>query len=169
MKLTKLLSILVIAVIAFSCSKNDDNTDTYNYNKDNLTGTYAVTAFKSKEVKTVKVDGFDVFTTTVITGDTFRMNAIFDSTDILTMDGIYRIVKVKTYGDQTIEEADYIVLDNEEKSYSVNAATSELTFGGKTYKVSDFGRTGFKISFEKTTVESNGDSTVYTEEWSFKK
>lgn len=168
MKLTKIISLIVLSIVVLSCNKDDDN-DSYNYNKANLTGTYSVSAFKSKEVKTVNVDGFDVVTTTTITGDTFGVTFTFDSTEILTMDGLYRVVKVKTQNNQTIEETEIIDLDNEKKSYSVNAGTSELTIGNKVYKVSGFSRTGFKINLEKTTPNGDEGSTVYTEEWVFKK
>lgn len=169
MKLTKLFSILVIALVTLSCSSSDDSSDTYNYNKDNLTGTYSLFAFKSKKVKTVDVDGFNVTTTTVSTGDTFNVTYKFDSNDILTMDGTYRVAEVKTQGGDSSQDAYIVVLNNETESYLVNASTFELTLADKTYRVSDFSRTGFKINYEKTTVEDNGDNTVFTEEWVFKK
>lgn len=169
MKLTRIISLFVVAIVALSCNKDDDGVDAYNYNKANLTGTYSVSAFKSKEVKTVKVEGFDVETTIVITGDTFGVSFIFDSTDILTMDGLYRIVKVKTQNNKTDEESEIIDLDNKKTSYVVNAQTSELTIGKKVYKVSNFSRTGFKINHENSTVGKNGETTKYTEEWVFKK
>lgn len=169
MKLTKLFSILMLAVVLLGCSSSDDSSNAYNYNKDNLTGTYSLTAFQSKEIKTVKVEGFDVITTIVSTGDTFDVTNRFDSNNVLTMDGTYRVTEVKTQGGETSEDAFIIVLENDQQTYSVNANTSELTLTGKTYKVNDFGRTGFKINFEKTTVQDNGDNTVYTEEWVFQK
>ena len=169
MNLTRIISLLVFAVVAFSCSSDDDGDGAYNYNKDNLTGTYSLTSYKTKEVKTIKVEGFNVITTTVSTGDTFSVTAIFDSNNIRTMNGTYRIMEVKTQGNETSENAYIVVLENDKKSFSVNASTSELTVGDKTYKVSEFGRTGFKIKMEKTTVKDNGDNTGYSEEWVFKK
>lgn len=168
MKLTKLVSLIVLAVIALSCNKDDDS-DSYNYNKDNLTGTYSVSAFKTKEVKTEDVNGFNVTTTTLSTGDTFDVTANFDSNDVRTLNGTYRVNEVVTQGGDRRENAYIIVLENEKKSYSVNANISELTIGGTKYKVSDFNRTGFKINYAKTTEKANGDTTVYTEEWVFKK
>src|SRR5690554_3650088 len=169
MKLTKLFSILMLAVVTLSCSSSDDSADTYNYNKDNLTGTYSLTAFKSKEVKVQDVNGFDVTTTTVSTGDTFGVSAKFDSTNKLTYDGTYRVLEVKTQAGGSTDRSYIIVFDEEVINYSVNASTFELTLDGKTYKVSGFNRTGFKINYEKTTLEENGDSTVFTEEWVFRK
>ncbi len=168
MKLTKLISLIVIAVIALSCNKDDDNNG-YNFNKDNLTGTYSVNAFQSKEVKTEDVNGFDVTTTTVSTGDTFDATVTFDSNDIRTFNGTYRVKEVITQGGARMESAYIVVLNNETKSYSVNANTSELTIGGKKYKVSEFSLNGFKINLSKTTEKDNGDITIYTEEWVFKK
>lgn len=169
MKLTKLFSILILAVVTLSCSSSDDGSDAYNYNKDNLTGTYSLNAFQSKKVKTVDVDGFDVTTTTLSTGDTFSVTATFDSNDVRTLNGTYRINEVITQGSDTRESAYIVVLENEKKSYSVNASTSEITIDNIKYKVSNFTRTGFKMSYENITVEDNGDNTVYTEEWDFKK
>lgn len=169
MKLTKLLSIILVALIISSCSKDDDGSDAYNFNKDNLTGTYTVNYFQSKEVKTQDVNGFNVTTTTTSTGDTFDVTSNFDSNDVRTINGTYRVKEVKTQGDQTGETAYIVVLNNEKKSYSVNASTSELTIGNKTFKVTGFSRTGFKINMTKSTTENNGDTTVYTEEWGFKK
>src|SRR5690606_27640127 len=118
-------------------------------NKDNLTGTYSVNYFQSKEVKTQDVNGFNVTTTTTSTGDTFDVTSNFDSNDVRTINGTYRVKEVKTQGDQTGETAYIVVLNNEKKSYSVNASTSELTIGNKTYKVTGFSRTGFKINMTK--------------------
>lgn len=169
MKTIKFLSFLVMAFVAFSCSKDDDGVEAYLYNKNNLTGTYSITYYQTKKVETVDVNGFDVTTTTLSTGDTFNITATFDSNDILTFDGTFRIVEVKTQNGQNTENP-YIVVQNEEKmAYTVNANTSELTFADQTYKVSNFSRTGFKIDMEKTTVNDNGDTTVYSENWTFSK
>ncbi len=169
MKLTKLFSILLIAVVSFSCSKSDDSSDAYQFNKDNLTGTYSLNSFKSKEIKTIKVEGFDVVTTIVSTGDTFDMMYKFDSNNVLTKDGTYRVTEVKTLGGETSQETYIIDLDGETESYSVNANTTELTIKDITYQVSNFSRTGFKISYEYVTVEENGNKVEYNEEWVFKK
>lgn len=169
MNLTRIISLLVIAFVAFSCSSDDDGDGAYNYNKNNLTGTYSVSAYETKEVKTVDVDGFDVVTTIVSTGDTFDVSVTFDSNDTRTMNGTYRINEVKTQGGQRSESARIVVVENDKKTYSVNTSASEITIGNTTYKVSGFGRTGFKINMEERTDKPNGDSTVYTEEWVFKK
>ncbi len=169
MKSIKFLSFLFMVLIAFGCSKDDDGVESYHYSKNNLTGTYSITYYQTKIVETVDVNGFDVTTTTTSTGDTFNITATFDSNDILTLDGTYRVVEVKTQSGQSTENPYIVVKDDEKMSYSVKENTSELTFDNRTYKVSDFGRTGFKIQREKTTVADNGDTTVYTENWTFSK
>jgi len=169
MKLTKLFSVLLIALITISCSKSDDSSNTFDYNKDNLAGTFSLTAFKSKKIKTVKVEGFDVTTTTVATGDTFDVLYKFDSDNVVTMDGTYRVTEVKTQGGESSQDAFIIVLNSEKINYLVKEATTELTLDGKTFKVNNISRTGFKINFEETLVEDNGDNTVFTEEWVFSK
>ncbi len=168
MKLTKLIFLFVLSIAAISCSKDDDN-DTYDYNKDNLTGTYKITFFESREVETVNVSGFDVVTTTTSTGDTFNISAVFASNNTLTVDGTYRITETVTQGSQSSTETYIVDLDNETSGYSVNAATAELTIDGSTYKVSNFSPTGFKINLSETTTQPNGDNTVYTEELRFTK
>lgn len=169
MKLTKYISILVLTFAVLSCSKSDDSADSFNYNKDNLAGTFSLTGFKSKKVKTVEVDGFKVTTTTVATGDTFQVLYKFDSNNVVTTDGTYRVTEVKTQSGESTQDAYIIVLDNDKINYQVKEATNELVLDGKTFKVNNFTRTGFKINFEETTVQENGDTTVFEEEWVFNK
>ncbi|QAA82003.1 hypothetical protein EI546_09830 [Aequorivita sp. H23M31] len=169
MKLIKIISVLLVALLAFSCSSNDDGVEIYKFNKDNLTGTYNITAFKSKKVKQAKVEGFDITTTTVSTGDTFNMTANFDSNNVVTFNGSYRVLEVITQNDGRMENAYIIVRDNETSPYTVNTTTNELTIEGRKFKVNNFSATGFKLNLEETTVEENGDTTVYTEEWVYKK
>lgn len=169
MKLAKLIFLFTLAIAAVGCNKDDDGTDTYDYNKDNLTGTYKVTFFESKEVETVDVNGFDVVTTTTSTGDTFDVTAVFAANNTVTTNGTYRITETVTQGSQSDTDAYIVVLNNETVGYSVNSATTELTIDGSTYKVSNFSATGFKINLSETTTLPNGDSTVYTEEMRFTK
>ncbi len=170
MKSTKILSLIFLAVVILSCSKDDDGpVDVYDYNKANLTGTYSLTKYETKEVKTQDVNGFDVITTTVSTGDTFSVSVTFDSNDICTIDGTFRIVEVKTQGTERTETSYIEVLNELTKPYIVHANTTELTLGDSKYKVSDFTRTGFRINLTETIVEENGDSTVYTKELILKK
>src|SRR5690554_6546679 len=98
MKLTRILSLILLAFVAISCSNDDDNVDIYDFNKANLTGTYTLTKYETKEVKTEDVNGLDVTTTTLSTGDTFSVTATFDSNNICTLNGTFRIVEVKTQG-----------------------------------------------------------------------
>lgn len=169
MKLSKLIFLFVLSIATISCSSDDDNNSTYDYNKDNLVGTYELTYLQSKEVETVDVNGFDVVTTTTATGDTFDVSVVFASNNTTTSNGTYRITETVTQGNQTTTDAYIVVLNNETTGYSVNAATAELTIDGSTYKVSNFSATGFKINLSETTTEPNGDNTVYTEELRFTK
>jgi hypothetical protein len=164
MKLTKLIFVIALAIAAVGCNKDDDSSDSYEFNQTNLRGTYSLNFFKSKEVETVNVNGFDVVTTTTKTGDTFDATADFASDNTVTYNGTYRVTIVVKQGDQTNEDAEIIVLDNETEGYSVNAAAKELTIDGSTYKMSNFTPTGFTLKLSETTTESNGDNTVYTEE-----
>jgi len=168
MKLSKLIFLFVLSIAAISCSSDDDN-NSYDYNTDNLVGTYELTYLKSKEVETVDVNGFDVVTTTTATGDTFDVSVVFAPNNTTTTNGTYRITETVTQGNQTTTDAYIVVINNETTGYSVNTATSELTIDGSTYKVSNFNATGFKINLSETITEPNGDSTVYTEELRFTK
>lgn len=167
MKLTRLLLFMALIVVAGSCSKDDDNGPApFVFNKDNLTGTYSMVFFESKEVRTREVDGFDVTTTTIKKGDTFTVTSSFDSDGKVTNNGTYRISWTKTqYGD-TQEGAEIIVLDNKRSDYSIDASNSDLTIDDKTYKVSGFTRTGFTLKMSKTTSESGVD-LIYEEELRF--
>lgn len=168
MKLTKLIFLFAITLATVSCNKDDDN-NSYDYNKSNLTGTYSLTYFKSKEVKTEQVSGFEVTTTTTSTGDTFEITYDFASNNTVTLDGTYRIVDVIKQGDQTTDDAHTEVRNSETSGYAVSQSTKELTIDGSTYKVRDFSPTGFKITLSETNTESNGDNIVYTEELRFTK
>ncbi len=169
MKLTKLIFLFILSVVVISCSKDDDNDTSYDYNKDNLTGTYKLISYQSQEVETVNVSGFDVVTTTTSTGDTFDVTAVFASNNTVTLDGSYRVTETVTQGNQSTTDAYIVVLSNETSGYVVNAATTELTIDGSTYKVSNFSSTGFQINLSETTTQPNGDNTVYTEEFVFTK
>ncbi|CAM3327809.1 hypothetical protein [Aequorivita lipolytica] len=170
MKFAKLIFLFVLTIAAIGCSKDDDNGPApYEYTKDNLTGTYKITFFESREVETVNVSGFDVVTTTSSIGDTFNVSSVFASNNTVTIDGTYRITETVTQGSQSNTETYIVDIDNETSGYSANAATAELTIDGSTYKVSNFNPTGFTISLSETTTEPNGDNSVYTEELRFTK
>ncbi len=169
MKLNKLMFLFVLAAVAMGCSKDDDGTPPYNYNKENLTGTYNLIYLESKEVETVNVNGFDVVTTTTQVGDTFNVPVVFASDNTVTANGTYRVTETTSQGNQSNTETYIIDLDHEVSGYSVNAATTQLTIDGSTYMVHDFNPTGFRITLSETTTEPNGDHTVYTEEMRFSK
>ncbi|MDN3722937.1 hypothetical protein QRD02_00960 [Aequorivita sp. SDUM287046] len=171
MKISKLLLLFVLAVAAVGCNKDDDDNGPapYQYNKDNLTGTYKLTFYESQDVETVNVSGFDVVTTTTSVGDTFNVNVVFASNNTVSLDGNYRVTETVTQGNQSNTTTYIIDIDNETSGFSVNAAGNELTIDGSTYQVSNFSPTGFQINLSETTTEPNGDSSVYTEELRFTK
>ncbi|WP_139854069.1 hypothetical protein [Aequorivita sinensis] len=168
MNFKKLIFLFTLALATISCSSDDDGPS-YKYKKENLTGTYSLTSFKSKDVKTENLNGFNVVTTTTLVGDTFGVNVVFDQNNIVTLDGTYRINKTVKQGEQTNTETYIVVLNNESSGYSVNETTSELTIDGDTYKVSNFNINGFTLNLAETTTEPNGNNSVYTEELKFSK
>jgi len=170
MKFTKLIILFSLSLVVLSCSKDDDGgTPVFEYNKNNLVGTYNLTYFHSEEVETIDVNGFDVVTTTISDGDTFNVTAVFAADNTLTIDGTYRINVTVEQGGQTTNNALIIDLDNEVSEYSVNAAASELTLDTLTFNVSNFSPTGFHITRSETTTEPNGDNTVTFLEMRFSK
>ena len=170
MKITKLFFLFILAIAAVGCSKDDDNGPApYDYNKDNLTGTYKLTYFQTEDVETVNVNGFDVVTTTTSIGDTFNFTVIFASNNTATADGTYRVTETVVQGSQTMTDTYIVDVDNEISGFSVNAATTELTLDSSTYKVSNFSPTGFTITLFENIVEPNGDSSVYNVELRFSK
>lgn len=166
MKLIKSFIIFVMVLSVAACSKDDSSK--YHYNKNNLTGTYSLNYLKSKEVKTVKIDGFDVVTTTELTGDTFSVTYSFSSDNSLTKNGTYRIVEKKTQNNQTQESSYIVVLDNEVESYSVQESAKLLTINGVSYEVVNFNETGFRLKRSETT-EVEGVVVEFEEELRFEK
>lgn len=154
--------------LSMACSK-DSNSEVYEYNQNNLTGTYSLKFLESKEVKTVDVNGFDVITTTKSKGDTFDATFAFAPSNTVVKNGSYRIVETITQGDQTRENSYIVILDNEATAYSVQASVNKLTIDGITYDVKDFKPTGFRLERSETTIEANGDKREFTEEMRFEK
>lgn len=168
MKSLKFIIVFAFALATISCSKDDNNNSSYNYNKDNLLGKYKLKSLKSKMVKTIKVDGFDVVTTTTSEGDTFSVSYQFASNNTVTKNGTYRITETKTQNTQTSDTTYIVVLEDKKVDYSVNQDKNELTLNGSTYKVSNFNSTGFKLNLDETT-ENNGEERKFTKKLEFSK
>lgn len=167
MRAFKSIFVFVLALTVVSCSKDDSAG--YEYNKDNLTGTYSLVYLQSKKVKTVIVDGFEVVTTTENKGDTFDATYAFSSDNKVIKNGTYRIVETITQNDQTLENSYIVVLDDEMANYSVQGSAKKLTIDGVTYDVSQFNTTGFRLKRTESTEEPNGETIEFTEEFRFEK
>lgn len=167
MKSFKLFMAAVFAVVLVSCSSDD--SDRYEYSKANLTGSYDLVYFKEVVKETVQVSGFDVVTTTTSVGDTFSVEYVFGSDNILTVNGNFRVLRTKKQGDQTTEESEIIIIDNEKIGYTVNEATSELSLENLTYKVSNFSPGGFTLKSSLKTTTSDGTEIEQTQELRFTK
>lgn len=167
MKVFKSIFVLMLAIATVSCSSDDDGG--YPYTKNNLTGTYSLVYLQSTQVKTVIVDGFEVVTTTEITGDTFDATYAFSPDNTVVKNGTYRIVEKITQNNQSQESSRIIVMNDEIVSFSVQESAKKLTIDGKTYDVSQFGTTGFRLKHTASSEEPNGGSIEYTEELRFTK
>lgn len=166
MKTLRILFGFILMAAVMSCSSDDSVK--FEYNKNNLTGTYSLKQLESKHVKTVKVDGFDVVTTTTLTGDTFNTTYSFSSDNSLTKNGTYRIVEARTQNNQTRDTTYIVVLDNEQVNYSVQETEKLLTIEGVSYNVLNFNETGFRLKRNETRVE--GEATIeFQEELRFEK
>lgn len=168
MKLSKILVVLFIALSIVSCKSDDDNTETFGFNQTNIEGSYRLNYFVSTEVQTTNVNSIDIVTTTVTTGDTFNLTVVFGSNGMSTTNGSYRETYVRDVAGVNVPIDPFIViLDDEVHSYSVSSGASILTLSGDPYQVVSFNETGMTITREDIYTDSNGDTTVYTEEQRF--
>lgn len=161
MKTLRILFGFILMAAVVGCSSDDSVR--YEYNKNNLTGTYSLKYYESMEKRTVVVDGFDVKTTISKKGDTFDGALYsFSSNDIVTTSGAYRIVETKTQAGQT-QESNYIInLDGLEFNYTVQESMKKLTIDGISYDVENFNETGFRLKRKSERVD--GETTIEFEE-----
>ncbi len=170
MNISKILLVFVLALSIVSCKKEDDGVIPFVFNQTNLEGTYELNYYKSTETETIQFNGAEIVSVTTTTGDTFGINVTFLENRTYITDGAYREVFTTVVGGQTtMEGSDIIVEDNITRSYSVSSGTSRLTLDGDIYEVPSFSETGMTITFENTETDSNGDTTVFNEEFRFTK
>ncbi len=169
MKITKMLLVMFLAVAAVSCNKDDDGPEPFQYNAENLRGTYELNYLQFTEVITRTVDGFEVVTTTTGIGDTFDVTAVFAANSTVTTNGSYRVVETSVQGNNTTTDSYIEIINNETVGYSVNASTSRLTIEGQTFEVSNFSQSGFTLISNDVFTEPNGDTFSLTAEQRFVK
>jgi len=167
MKALKFFFLFTFAVALVSCSSDDDNPG-YEFNQDNLMGTYDLTSLHSKRVKTVNVEGFDIETTTTKEGSTFDCIYDFGSDNKVTLNGTYLISETKKQNGNTSDTTYIVNLSDEKVDYAVNADEKELTLDGETYKVSNFSESGFKLKLSRSGTDEDGNDTEFTKEMLFK-
>lgn len=170
MNISKILLVFVIAISLVSCKKDDDGATAFVLNQTNLLGTYALNYAVTTDVETININGLDIVTTTTTTGDTFQMEVSFLENNTYVTDGAYRQMYTVVVAGQTVEDdSEIIVADNETANFTVSSGTSTLTLDGDTYEVTSFSETEMTITLEEIVTETNGDTTVYNEEFRFTK
>tara|TARA_R110000787_G_scaffold28923_5_gene78820 strand:+ start:68772 stop:69281 length:510 start_codon:yes stop_codon:yes gene_type:complete len=163
MKLLKSLFVLFVAVSLLSCSSDDDSNQ-YEFNNANLSGTYTVTMLNSTEIQTTNVNGLDVITEYTTVGDTFQLTIVFSASGSYVIDGEYRDSYIETVAGQVQDEgSEIVVIDNATGNYSTNNSTMTFVMDGEVFSVALFNANELRITSEDIYVES-GDEFVYTSE-----
>ena len=165
MNISKILLVFILALSIVSCSSDDDNATSFEFNQANIVGVYGVTYLVSTSVETTDVNGLDIVTVTTITGDTFDIDFTFAENGTVLIDGAFReTFKTVVEGQTVLEDSEIIIIDNETSNYTVTEATKVIVIAEDNYKVTAFNQNGMTLTLEETTIETNGDSYVYNEE-----
>lgn len=167
MKLSKLIVVLFVVASMISCKSDDDSGTEFAYSKANLEGTYDLTYYTSEETETTTVNGFEIITTTTQVGSVFDFDVVFRADGIAVSNGTYLVDETVVQGSNSTSNSEIVDVDNSEVSYTVSAGTSTLTLAGDSYEVTSFNETSMTITFDEVTTNSDGDTTVYTEELRF--
>lgn len=167
MKTLKFFFLFAFSIALVSCSSDDDNPS-YEFNKDNLMGSYDLTSLHSKRIKTVNVEGFDIETTTTQEGSTFDCSYKFGSDNKVTLNGTYLITETKKQNGHTNDTTYIVNLNDKKLDYAVNADQQELTLDNDTYNVSNFSESGFKLKLSRSGTDEDGNDTEFTKEMLFK-
>jgi len=166
MKKIKLLLLACVAVFATSCGGDDDGPG-FEFNQENLTGSYSITAYEVDEEETDNLGGADVTVRTTIEGDRFT-NAVFafNSNNTYSISGNYGATTVRRVNGQAAPAVETSETFNESGSYGINTDERTISLDGDVYSVSRFSSNGFTItytedigvdSFEEVYILSKND------------
>ncbi|ARN78776.1 hypothetical protein BST97_12665 [Nonlabens spongiae] len=170
MKNFKIALIALFAVVISSCS--DDDGPGFEFNQENIAGTYTLTFFESNEtiVETLQATGNQVTTTVDIEGDTFsgtRFNLNDNGT--YSISGNIRITETSQTGSDPVEVEDPVIIPIDDSgTYSINTTARTLTLtstgeGGLVYDVDRFSESGFRIRSQEVETDTDFESTTVTE------
>ena len=165
MKTSKILAVLLAAVVLVSCN-NDDESGPYELNETNLIGHYELVYKVDWSEETSIVNGVETVRTTTYVADTFDFSWTFLGHTGCRINGNYRIVKTIDVDGQTVEQTTRIFnVDNGTIGYFLDLETSILHMGD-TFNVSSFDETGLIIS-EYNEGTNDGVSYAISHEMRF--
>ena len=168
MKTFKLILVLAISIMAFSCGSDDDNTPAGpTLTNELLAGTYNLNFFNTTDVVVTTVPGGTVTTTITEVGDTFGgSNVTFNANGPFTSSFQFRITETTTLqGNDPVVET-YIISDSNSGSYTVNDANQTITIDGELNDVTLFNATDLRLQYNENGVDGD-ESYTYTEELRF--
>lgn len=161
MKLVKTLGLVLVALVMFSCS-SDDNSK-LRFDGANLLGEHVMTAFDKREVRSTEIDGFNATITTTQKGDTFGERIYnFKAGGVVETNGGFRIIEVKTLNNKNPQESKYLFHKNETFDYKVEEGSRTLTIGNVEYKVIHFSNEIMRL--RASYIIEDGDDTISIEE-----
>ncbi len=165
MKVLKFFVLFVFATAMISCSSDDNDTPTYEFNQENLTGTYDnMKNYQSVYKKTVNLGNGISTSVTVILSFDYAQNIVYNFApdNTLTRTGVIAAIKTVKKDDEVINTKDTIInLDLlDDVSYTVNEGNKTITINNDTYNVTDFSSSELVIKIPETTSTDNENNTI---------
>jgi hypothetical protein len=158
MKLIKSIFVL-FAVLAITACSSDNNTNTYELNNANLSaGTFDLNYLSFSNTETININGLDIITETLATGETFQAGLTFSEDGTYIFDGEYVIVATITVNNVITEElTEIIVVDNEQGTYGANDTLMQIVLDGDTYTVTLFNANELRMTSNDSYTEGDID------------
>ncbi len=126
MKISKLMLLLVLAIGAVGCNKDDDGPEPYRLTNANIAGSYKTIFLKGHMEQTFTVNNVDILSVTDVVGDTFQLTTVFKTDGTYLTSGQYRAVTTNTTGGQTTTNSEIILVD-QEGTYVLNPTSNTIT------------------------------------------
>lgn len=161
MKFLKILFVLFVVISITSCS-SDDEVNQYDLNNANLSaGSFDLNYFSSNTTETVDINGLEVISEFVRTGETFQFTYTFFENGTYIADGQYVVILTTTVAGQIIVEDIYIEdVDNEEGTYVANDGAMQLVMDGNIFDVTLFNANELRLVQNDTYTEDGVDFVV---------
>lgn len=172
MKSIKIILSLFVTISLLSCGDNETEKVSFNLSKDNIIGSYNISALNlNTEVSNEIVsDVFATFSTAEFVGDTFQIDLTLNSDNTYTLAGQYRVlttVEIVGGTNPTIPPA--IINFTDSGTYAINTSENIVQFTSKennflgatsldpvfidvTFTVSEFNEDSFTIKQEAENI-----------------